>query len=74
MERSRGVGRVKVEFKKEVAGSGVQIGVKVSDFVLIRSFMCVRCQVVYSTYCDKIVVRIRRSHFQCEVTTPIYSR
>ena len=63
MEGSRGVGRVKVEFDKEVEGSGVRIGVKVSDFVLVRSFVCVRCQVVYLTYCDKIVVRIRRCHF-----------
>ena len=63
MEGSRGVGRVKVEFEKEVEGSGVRIGVKVSDFVLVHSFVCVWCQVVYSTYCDKIVVRIRRRHF-----------
>ena len=63
MGELRGVGRVKVEFEKEVAGSGVRIGVKVSDFVLVRSFVCVWCQVVYSTYCDKIVVWIRRSHF-----------
>ena len=41
MEESRGVGRVKVEFEKEVVGSGVQIGVKVSGFVLVHSFMCV---------------------------------
>ena len=57
------MGRVKVEFEKEVGGSGVRIGVKVSDFILVRSFVCVWCQVVYLTYCDKIVVRIRRSHF-----------
>ena len=74
MEGSRGVGRVKVEFEKEVEGSGVQIGVKVSDFVLVRLFVCVRCQVVYSTYCNKIVVRIRRSHFRREVPTLIYSQ
>ena len=73
MEGSRGVGRVKVEFEKEVEGSGVRIGVKVSDFVLVRSFVCVRCQVVYSMYCDKIVVQIRRRHFRHEVPTPIYS-
>ena len=63
MKGSRDVGRVKVEFEKEVVGSGVWIGVKVSDFVLICLFVCVRCQVVYLTYCDKIVVWIRRSHF-----------
>ena len=63
MKGSRDVGRVKVEFKKEVVGSGVQIGVKVSDFILIHLFVCVQCQVVYSTYCNKIVVWIRRSHF-----------
>ena len=73
MEESRDVGRVKVEFKKEVVGSGVWIGVKVSGFVLVCSFMCVQCQVVYLTYCDKIIVQIRRRYFQCEVTTPIYS-
>ena len=73
MKGLRDVGRVKVEFEKEVAGSGVRIGVKVSDFILIHSFVCVRCQVVYSTYCDKIIVQIRRSHFRCEVTTLIYS-
>ena len=39
MEGSRGVGRVKVKFEKEVEGSGVRIGVKVSDFVLVRSFV-----------------------------------
>ena len=72
MGELRDVGRVKVEFKKEVEGSGVRIGVKVSDFVLVHSFVCVQCQVVYLMYCDKIVVRIR-SHFRCEVTTPIYS-
>ena len=54
---------VKVEFKKEVVVSGVWIGVKVSGFVLVCSFMCVWCQVVYSTYCNKIVVPIRRRHF-----------
>ena len=70
----RDVGRVKVEFEKEVEGSGVQIGVKVSGFVLVHLFVCVQCQVVYSTYCDKIVVRIRRRYFRREVTTPIYSR
>ena len=74
MEGLRGVGRVKVEFEKEVEGSGVRIGVKVSDVVLVRSFMCVWCQVVYLMYCDKIVVRIRRWYFRCEVTTLIYSR
>ena len=74
MKGLRDVGRVKVEFEKEVEGSGVRIGVKVSDFVLVHSFMCVQCQVVYLTYCDKIVVRIRRCHFRCEVPTPIYSR
>ena len=74
MEESRDVGRVEVEFKKEVEGSGVWIGVKVSDFILVCLFVCVRCQVVYSTYCDKIIVRIRRRYFQCEVTTLIYSR
>ena len=42
MGESRDVGRVEVEFKKEVEGSGVWIGVKVSDFVLVRSFMFVR--------------------------------
>ena len=63
MGESRDVGRVEVEFEKEVEGLGVQIGVKVSDFVLVCLFMCVWCQVVYSTYCDKIVVQIRRSHF-----------
>ena len=63
MEGSRCVGRVKVEFKKEVEGSGVRIGVNVSGFVLVHSFMCVRCQVVYLTYCDKIVVQIRRRYF-----------
>ena len=63
MKGSRDVGRVKVEFEKEVVGSGVWIGVKVSDFVLICLFVCVQCQVVYLTYCDKIVVWIRRSHF-----------
>ena len=73
MKGLRDVGRVKVEFEKEVAGSGVQIGVKVSDFILICSFVCVQCQVVYSTYCNKIVVQIRRSHFQHEVPTLIYS-
>ena len=73
MKGSRDVGRVKVEFEKEVVGSGVRIGVKVSDFILICLFVCVQCQVVYSMYCDKIVVWIRRSHFQCEVTTLIYS-
>ena len=70
----RDVGRVKVEFEKEVEGSGVQIGVNVSGFVLVHSFVCVWCQVVYSTYCDKIVVWIRRRYFRREVTTPIYSR
>ena len=74
MKGSRGVGRVKVEFEKEVEGSGVRIGVKVSDVVLVCSFVCVRCQVVYLTYCDKIVVQIRRWYFQREVTTLIYSR
>ena len=69
-----GCGKVKVEFEKEVVVSGVRIGFKVSDFVLVHSFMCVRCQVVYSTYCDKIVVRIRRRYFQHEVTTLIYSQ
>ena len=39
---TRDVGRVKVEFEKEVEGSGVRIGVKVSDFVLVRSFVCVQ--------------------------------
>ena len=73
MKGLRDVGRVKVEFEKEVAGSGVWIGVKVSDFVLIHSFVCVWCQVVYLMYCDKIIVWIRRSHFQCEVPTLIYS-
>ena len=63
MEELRDVGRVKVEFKKEVVGSGVWIGVKVSDFILVHSFMCVQCQVVYSMYCNKIIVQIRRSHF-----------
>ena len=58
-----GVGIVKVEFEKEVVVSGVQIGVKVSGFVLVHSFMCVWCQVVYLTYCDKIVVQIRRRYF-----------
>ena len=58
-----GCGEVRVEFEKEVVVSGVRIGVKVSGFVLVRLFVCVRCQVVYSTYCDKIVVWIRRSHF-----------
>ena len=74
MKGSRDVRRVKVEFEKEVAGSGVRIGVKVSNFILICSFVCVQCQVVYSTYCDKIVVQIRRSHFRHEVATPIYSQ
>ena len=74
MEELRDVGRVKVEFEKEVVVSGVRIGVKVSGFVLVHLFMCVWCQVVYWTYCDKIVVQIRRRHFQCEVTTPIYSQ
>ena len=63
MGESRDVGRVEVEFEKEVEGSGVQIGVKVSDFILVHLFMCVQCQVVYLMYCDKIVVQIRRSHF-----------
>ena len=63
MKELRDVGRVKVEFEKEVVGSGVWIGVKVSDFVLVHSFVCVQCQVVYSTYCNKIIVWIRRSHF-----------
>ena len=65
MEELRDVGRVKVEFKKEVVGSGVWIGVKVSDFVLVCLFVCVcvRCQVVYLMYCNKIIVQIRRSHF-----------
>ena len=44
MGELRGVGRVKVEFKKEVEGSGVWIGVKVSDFILVCSFVCVQCQ------------------------------
>ena len=57
------MGRVKVEFKKEVVVSGVQIGVKVSGFVLVCLFMCVQCQVVYSMYCDEIVVQIRRRYF-----------
>ena len=74
MGESRDVGRVEVEFEKEVEGSGVQIGVKVSDFVLVHSFVCVQCQVVYWTYCDNIIVRIRRSHFRREVATLIYSR
>ena len=68
------VGRVVVEFEKEAEGSGVRIGVKVSDFILVHSFVCVQCQVVYLTYCNKIVVRIRRSHFRHEVTTLIYSQ
>ena len=67
------MGRVKVEFEKEVEGSGVRIGVKVSDFVLVRSFVCVQCQVVCLMYCDKIIVWIRRWYFRCEVITPIYS-
>ena len=54
------MGRVKVEFRKEVVVSGVQIGVKVSGFVLFCSFVCVWCQVIYSIYCNKIVVQIRR--------------
>ena len=68
-----GCGKVKVEFEKEVVVSGVRIGFKVSDFVLVRSFVCVWCQVVYLMYCDKIIVRIRRRYFRREVTTPIYS-
>ena len=68
------MGRVKVEFEKEVEGSGVRIGVKVSGFILVRSFVCVWCQVVYSMYCDKIIVQIRRRYFQREVTTLIYSQ
>ena len=74
MDESRDVGEVKVEFKKEVGVSGVWIGVKVSGFVLVGWFMCVWCQVVYSTYCDKIVVQIRRRYFCCEVATLIYSQ
>ena len=63
MEELRDVGEVKVEFEKEVVGSGVRIGVKVSGFVLVGWFVCVQCQVVYLMYCDKIVVWIRRRYF-----------
>ena len=63
VEELRDEGRVKVEFEKEVVGSGVQIGVNVSGFVLVCSFVCVWCQVVYLTYCNKIIVWIRRRHF-----------
>ena len=74
MEGLRDVGEVKVEFKKEVVVSGVWIWVKVSGFVLVCLCVCVWCQVVYLTYCDKIIVQIRRRYFHCEVTTPIYSQ
>ena len=59
MEELRDVGRV----EKEVVGSGVWTGVKVSDFILVCLFMCVQCQVVYLMYCDKIIVWIRRRYF-----------
>ena len=31
--------------------------------------MCVQCQVMYLTYCDKIAILVRRWHFRCEVTS-----
>ena len=50
-------------------GVKISIGVKVSSLVSVHSFVCVQCQVIYSMYCDKIVILVRRWHFQREVTS-----
>ena len=54
-------------FKVQI-GVKISIGVKVSSLVSVCSFVCVQCQVIYSMYCDKIAILVRRWHFQCEVT------
>ena len=50
-------------------GVKISIGVKVSSLVLVHSFVCVQCQVIYLTYCDKIIILVRRWHFRHEVTS-----
>ena len=45
-------------FKVQI-GVKISIGVKVSSLVSVCSFVCVQCQVMYLTYCDKITIQIR---------------
>ena len=50
-------------------GVKISIGVKVSSLVSVCLFVHVQCQVMYSTYCDKITILVRRCHFWHEVTS-----
>ena len=43
-----------------------------ADIIFQAQKLAVECD-AETDDCNKIVVRIRRSHFRCEVATPIYS-